>query len=294
MARLLAPSTDDPAGPAGAARQYAGVLAGAGGREIEALQRGADPGALAVALYASPPCEVQVPALAVSRLSINLSASGVGGALAGAPWRSYLAPRHALFLTPAGVSAAWHKAAPSRHINIYFHPQALGEPLCEPMLNATLPGGAPLFESLAAELTSREPFAAEAVDSLARLILVRLARRLQPATPANPLGDALLQRLREFVSARLGERLLVADLAAVTGLSPNRFTQAFAERTGRSPHQYLLSCRLERAVQLLQHSGTPLAEVAADCGFASQQHMTQLMRRRLGRTPARLRAERAA
>lgn len=275
------------------ARVYAGALAGSGGREIEALQRGDDPGALAVVLYASPPYDVQVPALPVSRLSINLTAAGVSGGLDGERRRGYLAPRHSLFLTPAGASAAWHKAAPSRHINIYFHARTFDD---APLLNGTLTGGAALFDALAAELAGGEPFAAEAVDSLARLILVRLTRstRRRLGAQANPLSDALLQRLREFVATRLDQRVLVADLAAVAGLSPNRFAQAFAARTGRSPHQYLLACRLERATQLLQQTRQPLADVAAGCGFASQQHMTQLMSRRLGITPARLRAERAA
>jgi len=36
----------------------------------------------------------------------------------------------------------------------------------------------------------------------------------------------------------------------------------------------------------------PLADIAADCGFASQQHMTQLMSRRLGLTPLQWRSAR--
>lgn len=286
-------SARDNPSPAGrSARVYAGALAGSGGREIEALQRCGDPAALAVALYASPPYDVQVPALPVSRLSINLTTAGVDGALDGERRRSYLAPRHSLFVTPAGASAAWHKAAPSRHINIYFHARAFGD-VPAPLLNGTLPGGGALFDALAEELAGGDAFAAEAVDSLARLILVRLLRR-RPRETANPLSDPQLQRLREFVEARLHERLLVADLAAVAGLSPNRFAQAFAARTGRSPHQYLLALRLERASELLQRTARPLADIAAGCGFASQQHMTQLMSRRLGQTPARLRAGRAA
>lgn len=274
------------------ARVYAGALAGSGGREIEALQRGDDPGALAVGLYASPPYDVNVPALPVSRLSINLTAAGVSGALDGERRRLCVAARHSLFVTPAGAAAVWQKTAPSRHLNIYFHARVFGGAVA-PLLAGTLPGGGALFDALAAEMSDGDAFAAEAVDSLARLILVRLLRRHR-AAGANPLSDALLQRLREFVEAHLADRLLVADLAAVAGLAPNRFASAFVARTGRSPHQYLLALRLERASRLLQQTVRPLADIAADCGFASQQHMTQLMSRRLGITPARLRGGRAA
>jgi AraC family transcriptional regulator len=267
---------------------YAGVLAGAGGHEIEASSRADDGAAPAVAIYASPPYDMDVPALGVARLSINLSHSRVTGQLAGERVRSFVARRHSLFLTPAGADAHWRKEQPSRHINIYFDDRQSA-----PLLNATLPGLAPLFEMLAAELTDAAAFAAEAVDSLARLILVRLLRRATD-TAANPLTPALLARLRDFVRAHLDQQLLVADLARVAGLPSNRFAQAFAASSGHSPHQFVIAQRLQCASDLLQRSSSPLADVAAACGFASQQHMTQLMRRRLGTTPARHRAASAA
>lgn len=269
----------------GGVKVYAGVLAGSGGRELESRQRGGD---LAVALYSAPPYDVQVPPLAMARLSINLSPAAVDGALDGERERRFLAQRHSLFLTPAGAGAHWRKAAPSRHINIYFQPQPGAE---TPLLNTGLVGGAPLFDALAAELAAGDAFAEEAADSLARLILVRLMRRsAEDKALHNPLTPGLLQRLRDFVQAHLDQRLLVADLAAQAGLPPSRFAQAFVAQTGLSPHQFVLQQRLQRAQALLQHTLEPLADVAAACGFASQQHMTDLVRKRLGSTPGRLRA----
>ncbi len=268
---------------------YGGVLAHAGGREIEASLRGGDHAAPAVAIYASPPYEMAVPALAVTRLSINLSPSRVSGGLQGDRQRTHLARRHSLFLTPAGAAAQWRKEQPSRHINIYFDDQGRHT---APLLNATLQGMAPLLEMLAAELTEGNPFAAEAVDSLARLILLQVARRPGSSKPASALSQAMLGRITDHVMAHLDQRLLVADLAAVAGLPPSRFAQAFTAQCGQPPHQFVMARRLQQAAALLQASVLPLADIAIACGFASQQHMTQLMRRRLGTTPARHRAER--
>lgn len=270
------------------AAAYAGAIAGAGGRALESLQRAG--AALAVVLYASPAYDVQVPALEVSRLSINLTPSRVDGALDGDRRRAWATPRHSLFLTPAGAAAHWHKATPSRHINIYFHADDDGRPPA-PLLNGRLPGATPLFDALAQELAGGDGFADEAADSLARLILVRLARQQQAETARRQvLSPAQLQRLRDFVQAHLEQKLLVADLAAVVGLPGGRFAQAFVAQTGLSPHQFVLQQRLARAQALLLRSRTPLAEVAACCGFASQQHLNALMRSRLGTTPGRLRA----
>ena len=277
---------------------YDGQLSDAGGREVQALTGRSD--AMAVVMYASPPYAVDLPPLGVARLSINLSQARVSGSLDGEPTRVHLARRHSMFLTPAGACATWHKASSSRHINIYFdarffdHPEdAVWGPLLAdavPLQNVGLAGGGPMFDMLAAELREESPFSVEAVDSLARLILVRLARRqARGAARASPLTPALHARLSDYVSAHLDQRILVADLAAVTGLSPNRFALACVAATGRSPHQLVLQSRLERAVQLLHGSTHSIAEIAAASGFSSQQHMTRAMRQRLGTTPARQR-----
>ena len=277
---------------------YEGRLSDAGGREVQGPAARSD--AMAVAMYASPPYAVTLPPLGVARLSINLSQASVCGGLDGEPARTYLARRHSLFLTPAGAGAAWRKASSSRHINIYFdarafdHPgDAVWRPLLgdeAPLQNVGLAGSGPMLDMLAAELSEEHAFSGEAVDSLARLILVRAARRqVRGAVRANPLTPALLARLRDYVAAHLDQRILVADLAALSGLSPNRFALACVGATGRSPHQFVLQLRIERAVQLLHYSTHGLAEVAAASGFSSQQHMTKVMRQRLGTTPARQR-----
>ncbi len=278
----MQPATSRPVDLQLGAHAYRQLLAGAGGSEIETLERSA----LCVAMYDAPPYDLQVPALPVSRLSVNLTGARVSGALAGARARGYEARRHSLFLTPASADARWRKEAASRHVNIYFHAEALGAGSLAPLLNAMLPGVRAIADELAAELQRDDPLAAEAVDSLARLLLVRVMRHGRASQPLTPRD---LARVREFVLAHLCERILVADLAAVVGLSPQRYAQAHARLTGQSPHQFVLALRLAQATELLAHSALGLADIAAACGFASQQHLTHTMRRRLGSTPARWR-----
>lgn len=281
------------------AQAYQRVLSGAGGRELELLERGDEDAMVCAGIYLCPPYDLQVPALSVARLSVNLTRSTVSGGIEGEAPRRFEAQRHSLFLLPAGAPVCWRKDSPSRHVTIYFRPGLLDEgdgdpPLAgatAPLFNATMPGIGALADQLAEELESTGLHRVEAADSLARLLLIRFDRHLRrSATCAGRLTPALLARLKEYVLAHLGERILVADLARQVGLSPNRFALGFSEQTGRSPHRWVLDLRVERAAELLGRSRLSLAEVADACGFSSQQHLSNALRRQLGATPGQLRA----
>lgn len=281
------------------AQAYGSVLAQAGGKEVDARMRQDERAAVCSGLYASPPYDLHVPGLPESRLSITLTAAQVSGGLDGERARQFASPRHALFLTPAGAAAHWRKTSPSRHLNLYFHREAFAGLVPEEgvlnaasvsLLNGAVPGLRPLVDDLVTELESDDPMAVEAADCLSRLLLVRVARHVaRSRAAADPLSPGMVATLRAYVEAHLAQRILVQDLARVVGLPPNRFAQAFTQRTGLAPHQFVLQCRLQRAMALLQHSRLGLADVAAACGFSSQQHLTHTMRLKLGVTPGRLR-----
>jgi len=282
------------------ANTYLQTLAGAGGQEVEAFRRGDGRLSLHAVIYASQPYALRVPALEVPRLAINLTAARVSGGIDGDRARQFDARRHSLFLTPAGAGTRWHKEAPSRHLCLYFHPQLFdgaddGVPAglelpC--LLNKSVPGLGPLVDQLVWELQSSETLNEEAADSVARLLLIRLARRYgRAASAAAALTPKAFDRLKEYIVARLGERILVADLAQQAGLSPNHFAVAFTELTGQPPHRFVLAFRVQRAAALLRQSSLGIAQIANDCGFASQQHLNNAFRRHLATTPGRYRAQ---
>ena len=282
---------------------YGRALDAAGGTQLESLMRDGDRTAVCAAVYLSPPYDLYVPGLPVSRLSINLTRARVSGGLDGEKQRGFEAQRYSLFLTPAGAAVSWRKDSPSRHLNIYFHPDAFDSgnedappfPAERPVFNAKVPGLRNLTAQLVDELGGASLLNAVAADSLARLLLVLLARHLgHAAGRSGTLPTKVLARVREYVAANLAERVLVADLARQAGMAPNRFALSYRELTGQSPHQLVLGMRLEHAVELLRHSKVSLVEVANACGFANQQHLTNTMRRHLGVTPNRYRTQRGS
>src|SRR5262245_14903342 len=95
-----------------------------------------------------------------------------------------------------------------------------------------------------------------------------------------------LARLVQFIEEHLPERLSIPDLALEVGISPFHFVRLFKQATGLTPHQYVVSRRVERARQLLADEVLSIAAIALDTGFASQSHLTEVFRRETGVTPA--------
>jgi AraC family transcriptional regulator len=95
-----------------------------------------------------------------------------------------------------------------------------------------------------------------------------------------------LARAIEFMDANLAERLALGEIAGAVGLSPAHFIRQFKVSKGVAPHKYLLRLRLERAKRLLRETDRSIAQIAFECGFSHQEHMTRFFGQLAGTTPA--------
>jgi AraC-like DNA-binding protein len=99
-----------------------------------------------------------------------------------------------------------------------------------------------------------------------------------------------LLKARDLADARYAEPLGVPDLARAAGLSPAHFSREFRAAFGESPHQYLLTRRLERAAALLRTTDNSVAEICFAVGLASVGSFTTSFKRMFGLTPTAYRA----
>ncbi|HUN37745.1 MAG TPA: AraC family transcriptional regulator [Trebonia sp.] len=104
----------------------------------------------------------------------------------------------------------------------------------------------------------------------------------------QPIARHLL-RARDLADARFAEPLSVTDMARAAGLSPAHFSREFKRSFGESPHQYLMTRRLERAAALLRVTDWPVAEVCFAVGAGSVGSFTTSFTRVFGCPPARYR-----
>ena len=99
-----------------------------------------------------------------------------------------------------------------------------------------------------------------------------------------------LLRARDLADARFFEPLDVDDMARAAGLSRAHFSREFRRAFGESPHQYLLTRRLERAASLLRMTDRSVADICFSVGLQSVGSFTTSFTKTYGVSPTVYRA----
>ncbi len=126
------------------------------------------------------------------------------------------------------------------------------------------------------------------VDAMSTLIVRHSLGHREASRPgsADPPRVALM---KERLAADLLEPLSLSELAAQVGLSAFHAARLFTQATHMPPHAWRNQLRLQRSLAPLRE-GTPVADVAAACGFTDQSHFTRHFRRMFGVPPGRWQA----
>ena len=153
-------------------------------------------------------------------------------------------------------------------------------------------------EALHRELLAPSAGGALMAEAMTQALCVEIVRgyssgRVSSREPAKAtLSPAQLDRALDAIEAAVPGDAGLEEIAKAVGYSTFHFSRAFKAATGTTPHQVLIERRLARARERLERGTDPIVDVALECGFSSQAHMTSTFTRQLGVSPGRYRKER--
>lgn len=219
------------------------------------------------------------------------------------PESALIGPRR-ICLTPGEAMTVWRHNGHPEILQVYLRQSTFEAAVaelysCDPSTAEIVPRFAlmdPLLEQLAIAITQalRDGTAGDGlyVDTIAQMIAVHLARnhstRSKPAkvVTARPIPGWRMRRLIEYIEENLDGDLSLEKMGREVEISPLYLARAFKTAVGQSPHQYVLSRRIERAKELLRNSDMPIVDVALAAGFSSQSHLSHWFLRHMGVSPA--------
>ena len=83
----------------------------------------------------------------------------------------------------------------------------------------------------------------------------------------------------------------IESMAALAGLSPNRFINQFKSYTGFSPMDYLNREKLQRAKLMLADQDRSITDIAMELDFSTTQYFATMFKKYTGMTPTQFRQE---
>ena len=217
----------------------------------------------------------------------------------------YDAPVGCLVVNPAGVDSTLAWTETRTNLVVAIPPDVLSElalqefdlgnvELQPPDFGTVDPLALGIAQRISVELTRKAPSNELYLDSLVTLFSTHLlrtytSRMTQLPSPKGGLSAKSARRVQEYLREHFTEKVHVAELAAVAGISPNHFIVRFAKTFGMPPHRYLINLRLDRAEELLAAGEISIAEIAYVTGFSDQSHLATTMKRYRGKTPMEFR-----
>ena len=93
------------------------------------------------------------------------------------------------------------------------------------------------------------------------------------------------RRAREILHANIKRGVALKEVARECGLSVGHFSHAFRRTLGVAPHKWLIEQRVVLSKEELRDDGLSRSDVAAECGFSDQSHLTRAFRETVGASP---------
>lgn len=98
-------------------------------------------------------------------------------------------------------------------------------------------------------------------------------------------ADDKIKSLMVYIHEHYQEPLTVEQLALHCHISKRACFRLFRDALRMTPMEYLQSCRLQKACQMLANTREPVTQIAYGCGFGSGSYFGKVFRETYGRTP---------
>ena len=95
----------------------------------------------------------------------------------------------------------------------------------------------------------------------------------------------------KYIHANYTEKIKVPYLAQLEGLSNSRYITLFSKEMGKTPSEYILDLRLNRACDLLLTTDMEISAIGASSGYSDQYFFSKIFKKHIGISPQEYRKQ---
>ncbi len=141
-----------------------------------------------------------------------------------------------------------------------------------------------LFDKMFEKDMTNTPFLQYSLACLLEEILLTIATDRVKSSGYRTLKSSI-----KHIHANYTEKISVPDLAKMEGLSNSRYITLFSKEMGKSPSEYILRLRLEKACELLLITDMEINLIGSASGYKDPYFFSKIFKKHIGVSPSEYR-----
>ena len=130
-------------------------------------------------------------------------------------------------------------------------------------------------------------FYSEKCSATLKLLLTQIVQ--SSVSGLRPLPKKTADIVITYIQDNFNRNITNEIIGQELNFHPNYLNRVMLHHTGKSLHQYLMSYRLSKALDMLQMSSLSISDIALECGFREVSQFSRFFKNQTGYTPSTFR-----
>ncbi|HOS69388.1 MAG TPA: AraC family transcriptional regulator [Bacillota bacterium] len=159
------------------------------------------------------------------------------------------------------------------------------------------PGLKELIYTYIRESRAKQPGSSLMLESLSVQAAILLLREsyhnlsFSAYYPREYYDNNCIKKVIEYITDNFQSKISLSDLACETHYSQYHLLRLFKQYTGKTPFEFLLDLKIEKAKGLLQSTNFSIEQICDLCGFSGLSYFSQVFKKKTGLTPTQFKGQ---
>ncbi|NLN07677.1 MAG: helix-turn-helix transcriptional regulator [Firmicutes bacterium] len=154
-----------------------------------------------------------------------------------------------------------------------------------------------LICSFIQECGAKQPGCSLMLETLSVQVATLLLREshhnlsLSSFQPHEYRDEKCIAKAIEYITDNYQSKMSLFDLADEIHYSPYHLLRLFKRHTGRTPFEFLLDLKIEKAKNMLQSTNCTMTQICDACGFSGLSYFSQTFKKKTGLSPTQFKSQ---